>query len=684
MTEKKDYFSELEKVAEKLLFPYEIKFKNIKWHEVCFTKEISINSTDDKFEWKNILWDFVQSFAIFFENHLDVIKGNNVDKSLIYENWTEKYFNYLSKKANFWYFWTEFELISVKCYKKWEVEVFNTDKSKKQNKDWFIKDENTNYINEIYKCVPFFIDQSNILISENFDIIWYSPKKEKEKNKIKIENTNRIKLQNSIWKNILQNSSWKISFFIHPLKSNFHNEIEQVKKEINNELNWSLNTNNLNNKWWTSDIIESYNTNQIIDNKINKIIKLINIIQKNPHKDRKKVLLQDFSKQKLDRSFWKNIIKNQKFLEENDKEYENGYFKTKDNELNIKNVKQYWYIDDYNTKLNKYIKSNLYNYILIWRINWVYEINKLNPYLNEGIFKNVDLSLSEVIPNSIQQYSDYYELFKLLDVSYELDLYWLETKLDINTYDNWYEYFCMIKLKQILSSYKAKELWFKIIDNNLSKNLIDWDKIKKEDDWSESRVNFRRWEYELHLTFWSCLLKVDKLVFDNNKNIINIIDKNSKSIYDSGFNFNGCIYTPDYTIEIYKQWVYQWMIILDAKYSLQYYKDYNLFWPKFDLLEELRNKYFIKDSYIVEYKDRKKFFDDKKNKLNLLTPSKVKKVILLYPWKFDWNFKIHFKKYEEYNDKLLQTWVWIFPVNIWDLINFDEYFLKTIINIFES
>lgn len=667
MSEKINCFTELEKVAEKLLFPYEIKFRNNQWHEIYFSKKISIDSTDDKYEWKNILWDFVQSFAIFFENHLDATK-EKIEKRLIYNKWIEKYFNYSSKIADFWYFWLDYELISVKCYKKWQVKVLNKKESKSQNKDWFIKDEKTNYSDEIYKCIPFFIDLNNISISENFNVIWYSPKRKKD-DTIEIKNTNHIKLQNSIWKNSLENSSWKFSFFIHPLKSNFHKEIEWVKKIINNELNWSLNTNNSNNKWWTSDIIESSESDTFISNKMNSIIKLLYRIFEKPHKDRKKVLLHDFSKQKLDRSFWKNIIKNQKFLEENDREYENWYIKTKDNELNIKNVKQYWYIDDYNTKLNKYIKSKLYNYILIWRINWISEINKLKSYLNEGIFKDVDLNLSEVIPNSVHQHSDYYELYKLLDVSYELNLYWLKRKLDINTYDNWYEYFCMIRLKEIFSSDYAKSLWFEIIDNNLSKNLFEWDKIKKEDDWSKSRLKFRKWEYELYLTFWSCLFK-------NNTSKIFGITKKNKNIHL----LDGVSFTPDYIIEIYKNWNYQWMIILDAKYSLQYYKDYDLFWPKFDLQEDLRNKYFIKESFLVEYKNRKDFFDNKKNNLNLLIPSSVKKVILLYPWKFDWNFQVNFKDYETYSNNLLKTWIWIFPVNIGDSKEFDEYFLDLILD----
>lgn len=84
---------------------------------------------------------------------------------------------------------------------------------------------------------------------------------------------------------------------------------------------------------------------------------------------------------------------------------------------------------------------------------------------------------------------------------------------------------------------------------------------------------------------------------------------------------------------------------------------------------------------MFQYKDKEKFFDDKKNNLNKLKNSNVQKVILLYPWKFDWSFEIDFDKYEKYNNRLLKTWVWIFPINISDSKQFDQYFIDIVVKI---
>ncbi len=639
MTEKKDYFSELEKVAEKLLFPYEIRLKN--W--------IRISKKYVDREWKDLskVSDWIEYFWVFFENQFQAEKWE-IENHYIKND----YFNYSSIVVDFWNFWKDFEIEHIKCY--------GFQDSNKVEKE--IVDKNI-----FYCIIPFFVD------SDIFEIYINGNKLEYEKDFFTNPNLGKNnKLLNFIWSfNIEIQNKYILKTKIHPLKNDFQNEIFWFQNKIQEELFWNLEyKSNQDHLWWMSDVIDViYDARlTLIQEKINKIIRYIFRISDNPQKERKKILLQDFAKQKLDRNFWKNIIKNQKHLEENDKEYENWYFKTKDNELNIKNVKQYWYVDEYNTKLNKFIKSKLYEFILKTKKLWLDIWNKINPYLNYKHFKEVNLNLSEQIPDSLQQHQNYYSLYKELINTYDLDIYWLENKLDIKALDDWFELFCMIRLKEIFSSDKAKKLWFEIIDNNLKNNLFDWDKVKKEDDWTESRVKFRRWEYELHLTFWSCLLKNDNIdVFwsTKKKKEIHLLDDVK--------------ITPDFTIEIYKQWIYQWIIILDAKYSLQYYKEYNLLWPKFDLLEELRNKYFIKDSYIVEYINREKFFADKKNNLNILEKSNVQKVILLYPWKVDWNFKVDFKTYEDYNNKLLQTWVWIFPVNNEISSDFEEYFINTIV-----
>jgi len=38
---------------------------------------------------------------------------------------------------------------------------------------------------------------------------------------------------------------------------------------------------------------------------------------------------------------------------------------------------------------------------------------------------------------------------------------------------------------------------------------------------------------------------------------------------------------------------------------------------------------------------------------------------------------------KKYNNKLLKTWIWIFPINIWNSEKFDKYFINLIINLIE-
>lgn len=610
MTEKINYFGELEKVAEKLLFPYEIQFLN--WIS------ISKRYVDNKWVDLRELKDWIEYFWVFFENQYKVEKLE-VEKHYI----KNEYFNYSSIIVDFWNFWNDFKIEKIKCY--WFDNKSNNTDIEIVNKEQF------------YKIIPFFIDSDIFEIHINGNKLIYKTAYFTNPNLWK-----NNKLLNFIWNfNIQIQEKYILRTKIHPLKNNFQNEIFWFQNEIQEELFWSLECkSNQDHLWWMSDVIDVVYESRLtlIQAKIDKIIRYIFRISDNPQKERKKILLQDFSKQKLDRSFWRNIIKNQKFLEENDREYENGYFKTKDNELNIKNVKQYWYVDEYNTKLNKFIKSKLYEFILKTKNLWLDIWNKINPYLNYKHFKDVNLNLYEQIPDSLQQYQDYYSLYKELNNTYDIDIYWLENKLKIKSLDDWFELFCMIRLKWIFSSYKAKELWFEIIDNNLYKNLFDWDKIKKEDDWNTSRIKFKKWEYELHLTFWA-----------------NLVDINWKKWK-----------TPDYTIEFYKNWSYWGMLILDAKYSIQFNKEYNIFIPVTRHIDECREKY-VKNKTFINNKSEVKNKD-----------SWVQKLILLYPWRIEWNFKTNFESYIDFNKQLLKTWVWIFPVNIWESNDFDGFFLSFI------
>ena len=571
-------------INKDILVPSKIKVQLNSWDIVVFEKSYG---------------KFLNKIA---ENYFSVL-SNFFDL----ETWELENKNYYIEPVNFW---------EIEDWKIIEMSFFDIE----ETNDYVLKTNDN------------FQTFNSELLNQNFILPFFTESKWQDNITV---NWDKIKTQEKIGFNeiIFWNNKLKVRFV--PLKLDFFHSIDKILKLIDRVYFWWIFENKeISAKWGYKLVYSLYNFWNYEEIQ-RKIMYFYNQVLNHPIKKIKQIQKLDIAKRWLHNQNIQSIYKQQKkLLPGNDEKHKNWKAKKQNitiygQDINLKNVKQYDNIDDFDILENRYIKKLIHKNMI--NSDSLEQKRFFNSFLNKKFFKEVKLDLSAKKTSKISLNLNYLNLEKYLKNYLELDILSFLNSRNVNKFSHLYEIYVFIKLFNYFSSKTAKNKDWEVVwnikdiyknwefctageenKNNCQRMYSETDAIP--DCWLRLKY---KWE-EAFLSKWWCL---DTRQWNEN-------------------------FTPDYILTVGNK-----KIVFDAKYSTM-----------------LNYSEWILDVLMSERVSVGKYINKTLDEYN------IAKAVVFYPWYFSWT-RNQLKKFIENQTKISN--VIAFPMD-----EFDNNTEKKIIKLF--